>query len=86
MQLYSCRSRGPFVVVYGPVQGSGPEPRTNSCSDTRAYAGPGTRSQHDRNEKRLATLTVVRRHLPSSLGGHGEQWVLLAVAVVKRKL
>ena len=51
VQLYSCRSRGPFVVVYDPVQGSGPEPRTNSCSHTRAYAGPGARSQHDRNEK-----------------------------------
>lgn len=37
-------------------------------------------------KNRLATLTVVRRHLPSLLGGHGEQWVLLAVAVVKRKL
>jgi len=37
-------------------------------------------------KNRLATLTVVRRHLTSSLGGHEEQWVLLAVVVVKRKL
>lgn len=39
------------MVVYGPVQGSGPESRTNSCSHMRAYAGLGTRSQHGRNEK-----------------------------------
>ena len=50
-RLYSCRRCGPFVVVYGPVQGNGLESRTNSCSHTRAYAGPGTRSQHGRNEK-----------------------------------
>ena len=37
-------------------------------------------------KNRLATLTVVRQHLTSSLGGHEEQWVLLAVVVVKRKL
>lgn len=37
-------------------------------------------------KNRLATLTVVRRHLTSSLGGHEEQGVLLAVVVVKRKL
>lgn len=50
-RLYSCRRCGPFAVVYGPVQGNGLESRTNSCSHTRAYAGPGTRSQHGRNEK-----------------------------------
>ncbi|EEB62917.1 hypothetical protein CORAM0001_1469 [Corynebacterium amycolatum SK46] len=37
-------------------------------------------------KNRLATLTVVRRHLTSPLGGHEKHWVLLAVAVVKRKL
>ncbi|OHQ63641.1 hypothetical protein HMPREF2657_04830 [Corynebacterium sp. HMSC072B08] len=37
-------------------------------------------------KNRLTTLTVVRRHLTSSLGGHEEQWGVLAVAVVKRKL
>ncbi len=51
MRLYSCRRCGPFVVVYGSVPGSGLESRTNSCSHTRAYVGPGTRSQHGRNEK-----------------------------------
>ena len=51
MRLYSCRRCGPFVVVYGSVPGSGLESRTNSCSHTRAYVGPGTRGQHGRNEK-----------------------------------
>lgn len=51
VRLYSCRRCGPFVVVYGSVPGSGLESRTNSCSHTRAYVGPGTRSQHGRNEK-----------------------------------
>lgn len=50
-RLYSCRRCGPFAVVYGSVQGNGLESRTNSCSHMRAYAGPGTRSQHGRNEK-----------------------------------
>ena len=87
VRLYSCRRCGPFVVVYGSAQGSGPEPRINSCPHTRAHAGPGTRSQHGRKNKTAwPHLTVARRHLPSLLGGHGEQWVLLAVAVVKRKL
>ncbi|OHQ78258.1 hypothetical protein HMPREF2708_09055 [Corynebacterium sp. HMSC073H12] len=37
-------------------------------------------------KNRLATLTVVRRHLTSSSGSREEQWVMLAAAVVKRKL
>ena len=89
VQLYSCRGRGPFVVVYDPVQGSGPEPRTNSCSHTRAYAGPGARSQHDRNEKPPDHINCGQTVLAidfKQLGGHEEQWRLLAVAVVKRKL
>lgn len=37
-------------------------------------------------KNRLATLTVVRRHLTSSSGSREEQWVMLAAAAVKRKL
>ena len=51
VRLYSCRRCGPFAVVYGSVPRSGLESRTNSCSHTRAYVDPGTRSQHGRNEK-----------------------------------
>lgn len=37
-------------------------------------------------KNRLATLTVVRRHLTGSSGSREEQWVMLAAAAVKRKL
>lgn len=72
-----------YMVLFREVAWNRAQIRAHICARMRAQAPAASMAA---TKNRLATLTVVRRHLTSSLGGHEEQRVLFAVTVVKRKL
>ncbi|MBC6763068.1 hypothetical protein CRD14_10620, partial [Corynebacterium sp. LK27] len=72
-----------YMVLFREVAWNRAQIRAHIRARMRAQAPAASMAA---TKNRLATLTVVRRHLTSSLGGHEEQRVLLAVTVVKRKL